>query len=176
MVVANNIANTTRINALAQVPSLITEEGLCSLNHWRFELSGRALPSASVATRNIARRMSSSKAHRIWHSAFTKFILAQQTDRWDGDRLLWGKEIIQKGLEAVEEIVAQTRNRFSIKGDFLFGETPSLADCCLVPQLYNARRFGCDLSNLTWSILAEQALLGLPQTASAHPDQQPDAQ
>lgn len=168
------------INAMAQVPTLVTEDGLVltqsvaimSYLEERYP-EPRMLPE-DLQMRTICRQIIELIASGI--QPLQNLSLLQQIDRWNGDRLSWGKEVIQTGLEAVEEIVVQTRNRFSVEGAFLFGRDPTLADCCLVPQLYNARRFGCDLSNLHWSIIAEKALLGLSQSECAHPNQQPDSQ
>ena len=51
----------------------------------------------------------------------------------------------------------------------------SLADLCLVPQMYNARRFGVDLSQYPLSLAIEAHLQTLPCYKAAHPDAQPDA-
>lgn len=54
----------------------------------------------------------------------------------------WYHHWIHKGLNALEQrLVALQRS-----GDFCFGHQPTLADICLIPQLYNAKRFACDLS------------------------------
>lgn len=81
----------------------------------------------------------------------------------------WAREVITSGFDALETLVAgQSR-------PFAFGETPSLADICLVPQMANARRFGVELR---WPRLAaiEAACLALPAFAETHPDLQPDAE
>jgi maleylpyruvate isomerase len=82
----------------------------------------------------------------------------------------WARWIIQEGLEACEALLADT------KGPFCFGEAPTLADVCLVPQLGNARRFGCDLSRLPRLLAAEVACNGLPAFSRAAPDHQGDAE
>ena len=61
-------------------------------------------------------------------------------------------------------------------GPFCFGAAPTLADVCLVPQLGNARRFGCDLSRLPRLLAAEAACNALPAFAQAAPDRQADAE
>lgn len=54
----------------------------------------------------------------------------------------WYQHWIAKGFDALEkQLVARNQNQ-----DFCFGKDPTLADICLVPQMYNARRFNCDLS------------------------------
>lgn len=81
----------------------------------------------------------------------------------------WAREVIAGGLDALETLVADR------SGPFAFGDRPTLADVCLVPQLGNARRFGVDLR---WPGLAEieAACSALPAFAQARPDVQPDAE
>ncbi len=82
---------------------------------------------------------------------------------------LWAREVIAGGFDALETLVAgQSR-------PFAFGETPSLADICLVPQMANARRFGVELR---WPRLLaiEAACSALPAFAETRPDRQPDAE
>lgn len=59
----------------------------------------------------------------------------------DEQKSQWYKHWIEKGLSALEKQL--TSHQFS--GDFCFGNQPTLADVCLVPQLHNARRFSCDI-------------------------------
>lgn len=81
----------------------------------------------------------------------------------------WAREVITWGFDALETLVAGRSNPFA------FGDRPSLADICLVPQMANARRFGVDLH---WPRLAaiEDACLALPAFADTRPDRQPDAE
>ena len=81
----------------------------------------------------------------------------------------WARYVIASGFDALETLVAG-RSR-----PFAFGEQPSLADICLVPQMANARRFGLELR---WPRLLaiEAACAALPAFAAAHPDRQPDAE
>ena len=60
-------------------------------------------------------------------------------------------------------------------GAFCHGQTPGLADCCLVPQVFNARRFGVDMSAFPTIVRIEQACLALPAFDQARPEHQPDA-
>jgi maleylpyruvate isomerase len=60
----------------------------------------------------------------------------------DEQKNTWYQHWMTKGLSALESYL----NKHSPSSDFCFGDTPTLADICLVPQLFNARRFACDLS------------------------------
>ena len=82
----------------------------------------------------------------------------------------WARGVIQKGLEDLESLGAESTTQF------LLTDTPTIAECCLIPQLYNARRFGCDLSKVPRLLEVEQACEGLEGFKQAHPSVQPDAQ
>jgi len=60
-------------------------------------------------------------------------------------------------------------------GTFCEGNSPTIADCCLVPQVYNARRFAVDLSRYPMIMRIEKACLALPAFDAARPEKQPDA-
>jgi maleylpyruvate isomerase len=90
----------------------------------------------------------------------------------DDDLNLWARHWIGLGLSALEQLVVSGPKR----GKFCFGDTPTLADICLVPQLANARRFGCDLSVYPTLLQIETACSALPAFANAAPEKQPDAE
>ena len=77
------------------------------------------------------------------------------------------------GLEAVERLIAPTG---SPVGPFCFGAAVTLADVCLIPQLYNARRFETPLDHLPRILAVEAACTDLPAFRAAHPARQADAQ
>ncbi len=81
----------------------------------------------------------------------------------------WIHGWIRDGFDALEPMVSRHG------GQLAFGDEPTLADCCLVPQVYSARRFELDLT--PWPALTAAAdRAGLfPAFISAHPNQQPDA-
>jgi maleylpyruvate isomerase len=90
----------------------------------------------------------------------------------DDDLNVWARHWIDLGLSALEQTVACVPQR----GKFCFGDAPTLADICLVPQLANARRFGCDLSAYPRLLQIETACNALPAFANAAPEKQPDAE
>ena len=89
----------------------------------------------------------------------------------DEARLAWIRHWIKEGFTAIEKQLAKHPQT----GRFCHGDTPTLADCCLVPQIYNARRFKLDLAAFPVITSIEAACLALPGFAAAHPDRQPDA-
>ena len=77
----------------------------------------------------------------------------------------WMQHFITTGLAGVERMLAQGK-----AGDFAFGETVSLADICLVPQVYNARRWGVEMTAFPHVTRIDANLSALPAFAAAHPD------
>ena len=84
----------------------------------------------------------------------------------------WYHHWIALGLQALETRLAGERET----GKFCHGDTPGLADCCLVPQLANARRFKCDVAPYPTLLAVEKNCLALEAFQRAAPDQQHDAQ
>ncbi|MBB3220522.1 maleylacetoacetate isomerase [Pseudoduganella umbonata] len=83
----------------------------------------------------------------------------------------WYRHWVALGLEALERQVSRDRET----GSFCHGDTPTMADCCLVPQLYNARRFDCDLAPYPTLTAIASRCEALPAFDAASPDKQPDA-
>lgn len=90
----------------------------------------------------------------------------------DDDLNRWARHWIDLGLSALDQVVTGG----SKPGKFCFGDAPTLADICLVPQLANARRFGCNLSVYPTLLQIETACNALPAFADAAPEKQPDAE
>ena len=82
----------------------------------------------------------------------------------------WAAWANREGLTACEKLIAGEA------GPFCFGDEPSIADLCLVPQLANARRFGVDLAAFPRLLKAEAAASSIKAFADAAPDRQPDAE
>lgn len=94
-----------------------------------------------------------------------------QTLKAEGiDHKAWSAQWIRKGFEAVETHLQDTAGQFS------FGDTPTLADVFLVPQVYNARRFDVDLTPFPTIVRIDAQCADVPAFQAAHPDRQPDAQ
>jgi maleylacetoacetate isomerase len=76
----------------------------------------------------------------------------------------WYRHWVTEGLEALEAMASPRA------GAFLLGDTVSLADICLVPQLYNARRFSVPITPYPTLRRADESASALPAFAAAHPD------
>jgi maleylpyruvate isomerase len=100
----------------------------------------------------------------------------------DETRDTWYRHWTESGLAALETMLAESSGtgtsdtRMSGTGTFCHGDTPTLADICLVPQMYNARRLKCDLQAMPILLRIDEACRALPAFAKAAPENQPDAE
>ena len=76
----------------------------------------------------------------------------------------WYRHWIREGFDALEALAAPKAGRF------LYGDGPTLADICLVPQMYNARRFDLPLDAWPTLVRADASATALEPFAAAHPD------
>ena len=83
----------------------------------------------------------------------------------------WVLHWMREGFAAMETMLAASPDT----GRYCHGDMPGLADCCLLPQLYNARRFTLDLAPFPTLRRIEAACLQLPAFDAARPENQPDA-
>ena len=89
-------------------------------------------------------------------------------DMVDGDnqdRIDWMQKYIRAGLEAFEIYL-----NHSSTGLFCHGDQPSMADCCLIPQLYNAQRWGAEFSDLKMISAIHQECMDMDAFKKAYPD------
>ena len=84
----------------------------------------------------------------------------------------WYRHWVETGLETVEAMLAGD----SRTGVFCHGDAPTLADVCLVPQIFNAQRFNCRLDHVPTVMRIHRQCLGLAAFASSVPTEQPDAE
>lgn len=83
----------------------------------------------------------------------------------------WARHWITTGFEALERLAEDADGT----NGFLFGDSPTLAEVYLLPQMYNARRFGVDLEPYPRLVAADAAARVLPPFERAAPEHQPDA-
>ena len=95
--------------------------------------------------------------------------LRRELDASDAQLLSWETRWIVEGFAALERLIGER------DGAFCHGDRPTLADCCLIPQVYSALRFGVDLSPFGRILAIDAHARTLEPFAAAHPDRQPDA-
>jgi maleylacetoacetate isomerase len=84
----------------------------------------------------------------------------------DGAKDQWYRHWVVEGLTALEALAAPRA------GAFLYGDAPTLADICLIPQLYNARRFAVPITDFPTLRRIDETASAHPAFAAAHPDRQ----
>ncbi len=90
----------------------------------------------------------------------------------DDAKNAWYRHWVETGLQAFEAQLASSRET----GVFCHGDRPTLADITLVPQVFNAQRFDCDLSSMPTVMRIHAACMALDAFARAAPGRQPDAE
>ena len=126
---------------------------------------------ADPADRAVVRAMAALVACDI-HPLNNLRVLNQLKQQFGADQAAtdaWAGRWISAGFDALEALIGR-------RGDgWAFGGAPTLADCCLVPQVYSARRFNVDLSPWPRIAAVEARAAEHPAFQAAHPDRQPDA-
>lgn len=89
----------------------------------------------------------------------------------DDAKNAWYRHWVREGMLAFERQLALLP-----AGKYCYGNTPTMADCCLVPQIFNGQRFDCDFSGLPRTMAAFEACMQLEAFQRAQPSQCPDAE
>ena len=98
--------------------------------------------------------------------------LVNELGHTERDRDKWYQHWIHDGMAKLEaDLKRGTRN-----GRFCYGDTPTMADCCLVPQVFNAQRYKCDLSHAPSVLEIFDECMKLDAFQRAQPSRQPDAE
>ena len=88
----------------------------------------------------------------------------------EDDKDRWYRHWVETGLEVVErQLAAQP-------GTFCHGTAPTIADCCLVPQIFNAQRFKCRTDHVPQTMRVFESCMKLPAFSKTQPSECPDAE
>jgi len=164
------------INPFAGVPALecdgqVYAQSVAVLEWLDERFADHPLLPADIESRFAARELAMAIATEL-HAPLNSPVLAYLKDELGLPKdavKKWYHTWLAKTLGGVDQRLAHRG-----AGDFLFA-APGLFECVLVPQLYNARRFGFDLAPYRWIERIEAACLAHPAFIAAHPDNQPDA-
>ena len=88
----------------------------------------------------------------------------------DADKDRWYRHWVETGLEVVERQLAAQPARYC------HGDSPTMADCCLVPQIFNAQRYGCRTDHVPNVMRVFAACMALPAFTKTQPSECPDAE
>jgi maleylpyruvate isomerase len=133
-----------------------------------------ALLPGTAADRAYVRQLSLAMAcdiHPLNNLRVLKYISGPMGQP-DALKQAWIVHWTKTGLYALEQELARAPQR----GRFCLGDTPTMADCCLVPQLFNAQRFNIDLAPYPTLRAIDAECQKLEAFAQAHPGRQPDAE
>ncbi len=176
----------TRLAADALVPTLVTDDGvalaqsLAIIEYLEETHPTPALlppePLARARVRALA-QMVACEIHPINNLRVLKYLVRElKVD--EEAKNAWYHHWARSGLEAFERqlaLLAQERAAQGLPPSVLcWGGTPTLADCCLVPQIFNAQRFKVNLDGLPLTLAAHDACLALPAFQQAQPSACPD--
>lgn len=162
-----------RVNALRQVPALELDDGrVLTQSLAILEWLEETRPSPPLLPDDPWDRAQARRLAEIVNAGIQpiqNFAVLRQLEGLGVDPRSWSASFIARGLSALEAAAEETA------GAFLVGDRPSFADVCLVPQLYNARRFEVALERYARLLDVEARALELEAFRAAHPDRQPDA-
>jgi len=167
------------LSPLGTVPALQTGEGAFTQSLAIIEYLDETHPlppllPASAAERARVRALAQTIAcdiHPVNNLRVLQYLgkhLAATQEQKDA----WYRHWVNAGLLAVEQLLAA----HPATGAFCHGDAPTLADCCLVPQVFNARRFDCPLDAMPTIRRIVAACEALPAFRNAAPAMQPDAE
>jgi maleylacetoacetate isomerase len=166
------------INPQGIVPSLVDgdavlNQSLAILEYLEERFPQPPLLPTDAAARARVRAMALNVACEIHPLASLKpqSYLEREFGASQAQRDDWARYWMGRGFEAFEARLAGHPQT----GSFCHGDTPTFADLCLVPQMFNARLLQLDLSPYPTMVRIEQSCLALPAFEQALPANQPDA-
>ncbi len=127
-------------------------------------------PAARAQVRSLALAVAC-EMHPLNNLRVLKFLTGELALA-EEQKLRWIHHWNELGLAALEAQLANS----PFRGRFCYGDTPTMADCCLVPQLFNAARFQVDLDPYPTLRAIDKACASLEAFRRAHPSRQPDAE
>ncbi len=171
-----------RVNPAGAVPALADRELSLSQSLAIIEYLDEAYPyppllPADPAARARVRAIAldiACEIHPINNLRVLKY-LTGQLGLNEEQKNAWYRHWVEVGLASVEARLTTGPNA-AMTGKFCHGDHPTLADCCLVPQVFNARRFGCRLDHVPTVVRIDAECRTLPAFVAAAPENQPDAE
>jgi len=164
------------INPMREVPVLVVDEqplaqSLAILEYLEESYPEPPLLPAEAMARSRVRQMAEIINSGIQPIQNLRVMqkLGEDFDLSKDKQRSWSKDWIEFGFTGLHRLI-ETHG-----GQYSYGDSVTLVDLCLIPQLYNARRFDVDLNAYPKLLEIEARLNAIPAFEQAHPDQQPDA-
>jgi maleylacetoacetate isomerase len=172
-------AEYASVNPQALVPTLVTDDGLHLAQSLAImEYLEEAHPEPALLPRDMAgkarvRSLSLLVACEIHplNNLRTLQYLKRELKLGEDQVNAWYRYWIAEGLGKLE-----AEMRAPLTGKFSHGDAPTMADCCLVPQIFNAKRYNCDLAAYPTTVRAFEQCMKLEAFDRAQPAKQPDAE
>ena len=164
------------VNPSGLVPALITEtkdivrQSLAIMEYLEEEYPNPPLLPKDVFARAYVRAIALDVAcdiHPLNNLRVLKFLKHELQQEQETIEKTWYTHWIELGLTSIEQHV---KNSQFYTGKFCCGEQFTMADVCLIPQLYNARRFNCDITNCPTLIAIDAQCAKLDWVIKAYPD------
>ena len=172
-------ASYRAVNPGARLPCLqdggtTISQSLAILEYLEEAYPGKPLLPADAAGRARVRALALMVAcdiHPLNNLRVLKY-LSGDLEVSEANKTAWYRHWIEEGFRIIETHLA----REAQTGSFAHGDRPTLADCCLVPQVFNAERFDVDLTQYPTIRRINDRCAELPEFVAAHPAQQADAE
>jgi maleylacetoacetate isomerase len=168
-----------KLNPQQLVPTLVDgehvlRESLAIIEYLEeaYPATPRLLPRAALACARVRElaQMVACDIHPVGNLRVLQY-LQRELGAGDEQKLAWSQHWIEVGFDAIEAVLASGKH----PGEFCEGDTPTLADCCLIPQVYNARRFEVPLTRYPTIVRIDAACAKLDAFRRAAPEAQADA-
>lgn len=168
----------TEINPQGLVPALQDQGGLYTQSLAMLEYLEERYPQPPLMPAGIEDRAYVRMLSQIigcdMHPLNNVRVLKYLRSRWkltENDSNEWYAHWIAEGMRALEGTLTQKKRH----GRYCLGDTLTIADVCLAPQVFNAQRFNCDLSAYPTATAISERIMAEPAVLAAHPNRQADA-
>ena len=164
------------INSFGNVPALITESGVIPQSLAIIEYIEKKHPTPPIFLKDPFQQSQAMAIalsiccdiHPLNNLKVLNY-LTKTLNINEQEKNEWYNHWVNEGFQPIEQMLQQTA------GDFCIGNTISIADICLIPQVYNAHRFNVDMSSYPIISRINQAFLSLEWAKQASPEEQGDS-
>lgn len=160
---------TEGVNPMGQVPALQVEGHTLTQSVSIYEYLEETFPEKPLLPKDVFKRAKVREIAEMIGSGIQPVQNLSTLQRLPEDqRKAWAQESIVKGFTALETLLSRSSGKYCV------GDELTWADCCLVPQIFNAKRFGVDMVRFPIISRIGESLEQLPPFQEAHPFRQPD--